>query len=133
MYLLDANACIRVINGWAPMVHRFQACRTSDLRLCSIVKAELIYGARRSAFPAENLRTLSRFFEPFVSLPFDDECAAAAGGIREHLARIGRPIAPNDLLIAAIALRNHLELVTHNVTEFSRVMGLRLADWEADP
>jgi tRNA(fMet)-specific endonuclease VapC len=132
MYLLDTNACIRILNGWAPLIERFRAHRTTDLRLCSVVKAELIFGARRSSHPAENLRTLSRFFQPFVSLPFDDECAEACGAIREQLARTGRPIGQNDLLIAATATRHGLDLVTHNVSEFSRVIGLRVVDWETE-
>ena len=37
---------------------------------------------------------------------------------------------PNDLLIAAIALANHLVLVTHNTREFRRVVGLTLEDWQ---
>jgi predicted nucleic acid-binding protein len=39
----------------------------------------------------------------------------------------------NDLLIAATALANGLTLVTHNLTEFGRVRGLALEDWEAEP
>jgi predicted nucleic acid-binding protein len=42
----------------------------------------------------------------------------------------GRPIGPNDLLIAAIACANTLTLVTHNTREFSRVPALQLDDWE---
>lgn len=34
------------------------------------------------------------------------------------------------MLIAAIALANHLTLVTHNTAEFSRVPGLAIEDWE---
>jgi tRNA(fMet)-specific endonuclease VapC len=43
------------------------------------------------------------------------------------------PIGPNDLLIAAIALANGLIVVTHNTSEFSRVPGLSIEDWEATP
>ncbi len=32
--------------------------------------------------------------------------------------------------IAAVAIANHLILVTHNTREFSRVPKLRLEDWE---
>jgi tRNA(fMet)-specific endonuclease VapC len=35
------------------------------------------------------------------------------------------------LLIAATALANDAVLVTHNADEFSRVLGLKLEDWEA--
>ena len=40
------------------------------------------------------------------------------------------PIGPYDLQIAAIALANGCTLVTHNISEFSRVRGLALEDWE---
>jgi tRNA(fMet)-specific endonuclease VapC len=131
MYLLDTNACIRILNGWVPVANRYRQHRTSEIRLCSVVKAELLFGARRSSRAAENLRLLAHFFQPLVSLPFDDECAERCGTIREQLARAGTPIGHNDLLIAAIAVTHELELVTHNVTEFGQVLGLRIVDWEA--
>ena len=52
--------------------------------------------------------------------------------IRADLARLGQPIGPNDLLIASIARAHDLVLVTHNLDEFSRIVGLQLEDWEAD-
>jgi predicted nucleic acid-binding protein len=52
------------------------------------------------------------------------------GKAREHLASIGMPVGPNDLLIAATALAHGCTLVTHNTQEFSRVPGLLLEDWQ---
>lgn len=63
-------------------------------------------------------------------MPFDDAAAVVYAEIRAALAQAGKPIGPNDLQIAAIALANDLTLVTHNTREFSRVQGLKLADWE---
>lgn len=51
--------------------------------------------------------------------------------IRAELSRLGQPIGPNDLLIASTAVAHDLVLVSHNTDEFSRVVGLRLEDWEA--
>jgi tRNA(fMet)-specific endonuclease VapC len=73
---------------------------------------------------------LQAFFLPFISLPFDDTCAEHCGIVRNDLSRAGTPIGPNDLMIAATAIANDLILVTHNIEEFSRVMALRLEDWE---
>lgn len=132
MFLLDTNACVRILNGSSPRVAaRLQATTASEVRLCAVVKAELLYGARKSARVEDNLRLLRRFFAPLVSLPFDDRCGEEAGLIRLDLERSGRPIGPNDLLIAATARANDLVLVTHNQREFERILGLRIEDWEA--
>jgi tRNA(fMet)-specific endonuclease VapC len=131
VFLLDTNTCIRVLNGSsAPVAARLQATSPSEVRLSAIVKAELVYGARKSARVDENLRVLRRFFAPFVSLPFDDRCAEEAGLIRLDLERSGRPVGPNDLLVAATARAYDLVVVTHNTREFGRIPGLRIEDWE---
>jgi tRNA(fMet)-specific endonuclease VapC len=131
MYLLDTNACIAVLNGSSqPLIARLQSHNPGDILLCSIVKAELIYGAYYSSRAADNLRLLDRFFEPFISLPFDDACCDAYSRIRSDLAREGTPIGPNDLLIAATAVANDVTLVTANSTEFGRVAGLQIDNWE---
>ncbi len=132
MFLLDTNVCIRILNGSSPPVAaRLQATNPAEVRLSAVVKAELLYGARKSTRIDDNLRLLRRFFTPFVSLPFDDRCAEEAGLIRLDLERSGRPIGPNDLLIAASARAHDLVLVTHNRREFGRIPGLRVEDWES--
>jgi tRNA(fMet)-specific endonuclease VapC len=51
-YLLDANTCIKFLNGQSESVRqRFESLPFSDLALCSIVKSELFYGAMKSARP----------------------------------------------------------------------------------
>ena len=131
MYLLDTNASIRVLNGSSgPLIARLRSHAPSEIRLSSITRAELLYGARRSARVAQNLRLLAAFFAPLVSLPFDDECAEEYGALRASLAATGRPIGPNDLLIASTAVAHDLTLVTHNLREFSRIAGLKIKDWE---
>jgi tRNA(fMet)-specific endonuclease VapC len=131
IYLLDTNACIRYLNGRAPnLVKRLQALEPEDVSVCAVVKAELSYGAHRSQNPGRTLVRQAEFLRPFASFPFDDAAAEAYGRIRADLTAKGTPIGPNDLLIAAIAIANNLILVTHNVSEFSRIPGLRYEDWE---
>lgn len=49
MFLLDTNVCIRILNqSPSGLVQKFKHFQPSDLALCSIVKAELLYGARHS-------------------------------------------------------------------------------------
>lgn len=133
-YLLDTNICIALIRGreQAAPAH-LQLHSPDDILLCSVVKSELIYGALRSADPARALDQLTRFWQPYVSLPLDDAAAAIVGRLRAGLAAAGRLISANDFQIAALALANNLTLVTRNTGEFGRVTGLRLEDWEAMP
>jgi tRNA(fMet)-specific endonuclease VapC len=130
-YLLDTNACIRVLNNSSPgLVERLRAEDPSNIRLSAVTKAELFYGAHHSSRPSANIRLLERFFVPFVSLPFDDRCAEHYGLIRAELTAQGKVIGPHDLQIAAVARVHNLILVTHNTREFSRVVGLQVEDWE---
>ena len=131
-YLLDANTCIRLLNqDNAGVTQRYRACQPVDIAMCSVVRAELLYGARRSARVEFNLKRLEIFAAPLQSVPFDDRCAHDYGLIRADLAAQGKPIGANDLMIAAIARAHDLVLVTHNTGEFSRVVGLRVEDWES--
>ncbi len=131
MYLLDTNACVRLLNGRSPqLTERMRQHQPAEIVLCSVVKAELIHGAYRSSRVADNLRLLERFFAPFASLPFDDHCADAYGRIRSDLERAGTPIGPNDLMIGAVAVAHELTLVTANTREFGRVIGLAFENWE---
>jgi tRNA(fMet)-specific endonuclease VapC len=131
IYLLDTNVCVRYLNGRSVAIReRLEATDADDIVVCSVVKAELFYGANRSNNPERTLANQQQFLNLFVSLPFDDEAATIYGKIRAHLATQGTPIGANDLQIAAIALVHNLILVTHNTGEFSRVPGLRWEDWE---
>ena len=132
IYLLDTNVCIRYLNGRSPdVLLRLQALQPVDVVVCSVVKAELFYGAQRSHTPARSLGVQRQFLQPYRSLPFDDTAAELAGLVRAQLADQGTPIGPYDLQIAAIALANNCILVTHNVREFSRVPNLSIEDWES--
>ena len=130
-YSLDANTCIGLLNSASkPVMTRFADCHPADIVVCSIVRAELLYGARRSARVESNLKRLDYFLAPLRSVAFDDQCAHFYGLVRGDLSGRGKPIGANDLLIAAIARTHDLILVTHNTREFGRVLGLRIEDWE---
>ena len=131
IYLLDTNVCIHLLNERHPAIlQHFRQHSPADIALCSVVKAELLYGARRSQRVEANLQLLKAFFAPLQSLPFDDDCAELYGKIHADLLTQGKPIGPNDTLIAAVARAHNATLITHNIGEFSRVVGLQIEDWE---
>lgn len=130
-YMLDTNACIHYLNHpVSPIRRRMELLRPVDVLVCSVVKAELYYGANRSRRKPETLASLEEFLSLLTSLPFDDNAARVYGKIRAELSSRGTPIGPNDLMIASIALANDVALVTHNTREFGRVDGLRIEDWQ---
>ncbi len=132
-WLLDTNACIHYLRSGdgSRIAARLAEKSAEEVVSCSVVRAELIFGAIRSAKAAENLAKVDAFLSRFVSLAFDDAAADEYGRIRAELAGRGTAIGPNDLLIASIARARNLTLVTHNVGEFLRVPGLGIEDWEA--
>lgn len=130
-YLLDTNTCIQFLRfRESPVKRKLMSVDFASVTLCSVVKAELYFGAQRSALPQEEIARLNEFLRHFASLPFDDAAAEVYGRVRARLARQGALIGPNDLLIASIALANGATLVTHNTAEFQRVTGLPLEDWQ---
>ena len=132
MILLDTNVCIGILKGHTVLVERLRQYNVDEVKLCSVVKAELYYGALASTRVAENLVNVEHFVQQFASLPFDDICAKAYGNVRAALKSKGQPIGANDMMIAATALAYSAILITHNVREFGRVPELRYEDWEAE-
>jgi len=129
-FLLDTNVCIAFLNGRDKGVRdKLLAMDPETVRLCSVVRAELLYGARNSDHVDANLGRLKEFLAAFESLPFDDACADHYGIVRAQLRRGGQMIGPNDLLIATIALANDQTLITRNQQEFHRIPGLRVVSW----
>ena len=130
-YLLDTNACIRAINRRSPELRvKVLSLPTTDIIVCSIVRAELAHGAAKSQTPDATQAKHTLFLKPYTMLPFDDAAAARYGAIRGALENAGKPIGPLDMQIAAIALVHDLILVTHNVGEFGRIPSLKIEDWE---
>ncbi len=132
MYLLDTNVCIKYLNGKSESIkdNIEKYFGDDEILLCSVVKAELYFGASKSSKIYKNISKLENFTRSFKSMSFDDEAAIVYGEIRARLQKKGQIIGANDLLIAAIAISNELVLVTHNTKEFLRISELEIVDWE---
>ena len=129
-YLLDTNICIAILkNAELPLIQKIKSLQPVDFALCSVVKAELLYGARKSQSVERNLSLLAKLFGQFSSLAFDDQAAEFYGTNRAILERAGTPIGEADLLIASIALKHDLTVITRNHKEFVRVPGLKVETW----
>jgi len=129
LYMLDTNILSDTIRNPFGIASQYME-RVSEDSICvsAIVASEMRYGVRkrgsaRLSYFVEN--TLSRI----AIAPYDDKASQSYGVIRDTLERQGRPIGWADLFIAAHAHSLGLTLVTNNVREFSRVDGLKIANW----
>jgi tRNA(fMet)-specific endonuclease VapC len=131
-YLLDTNVCVGLLRGVAPKTKaRILTTNRQEIWLCSIVRYELLAGAQNSPNPDVELSKVIAWTAGFASAAFDDRSSSFAAQIRIQLAKIGLPIGPYDIQIAAIALQHNLTVVTGNTREFQRVRGLRVENWES--
>ncbi len=131
MYLFDTNTLIYYFKGKGQVAARLLLVPPREVAVSSITVYELEVGLAKSS-AAKQRYTQVRDFLAFVSvLPFGGREASAAAAIRTTLERRGLPIGPLDNLIAGTAKAHQAMLVTHNVSEFSRIGGLRIEDWYA--
>lgn len=138
--LLDTNVVSELlrpspnsaVEGW---VARREA---ADLLFSAVGEAELRYGVallpagrRRDALASAVEAILREDFEDRV-LPFDRRAAREYAEIAASRRTAGRPVAPADCQIAAIARTRDLMIATRNVRDFAD-MEVELVDPWADP
>jgi tRNA(fMet)-specific endonuclease VapC len=129
VYLLDTNIISDLVRHPTGNVFQ-QIANVGEPGICTsiVVACELRYGAEKSGSP--RLREqLKQILERIPILLLAPPVDVHYGEVRAQLEWLGKPIGPNDLLIAAHALTLNLTLVTANVDEFSRVPNLTVVNW----
>jgi tRNA(fMet)-specific endonuclease VapC len=139
VYLLDTNACSRVIQGDSTVINRIVEVGEAQVATCVIVQAELLYMAYNSGQKARNLAQIKVFLEDINVYFIDEETADIYAQFKaEILERLGPQeknkrrktrienlgIGENDLWIAAIALRNQLTIVSRD-SDFQRMQAVK--------
>ena len=137
--LLDTNVVSELIRKSPdPTVEMWAAgLPLEELFFSAVGEAELRYGAailpaarRRQTLVSDIERMLRDAFEDRV-LPFDSDAARVCADIAAVRRAAGRPVAPADCQIAAIARSRHMAVATRNVRDFEDV-GIELVDpWTA--
>lgn len=127
-YLLDTNIVSDLIRNPLGKAAKRQQ-REGDDSVCTsiIVAAELRYGAAKHGSP-RLLSLVEGVLGSIPVLPFDIPADAEYAEIRAGLEAAGKPIGPNDMLIAAHAHALSLTLVTADA-EFSRIPNLQVENW----
>ena len=128
-YLLDTNIVSDLVRNPQGAVAR-RIARVGESAVCTsiVVACEMRFGAAKKN-SARLSQQLEAILDALKILPLEPGVDRHCGEIRAALERGGKPIGANDLLIAAHARAESLQLVTHNASEFRRVPKLKVVDW----
>jgi tRNA(fMet)-specific endonuclease VapC len=133
--LLDTDILSEIIKGKdAAVAANATAYLAAFGRLTTsaISVAEIVHGLRRVG-REDRLRQFELAVDLAEVLPFDDATARLAGRINGDLVRQGRTIGMPDVMIAAVALRAEIPVVTGNRAHFEHVRGagyeLTILNW----
>lgn len=136
-YLLDTNIVSEIIKPEPDLnVIKKIAEHNSDCAICSPVWQELLFGLYRMP-ESINKKYLGKFIkedvhENFKIKNFTEKAADIQAQLRIKLEQLGKPTQKEDSMIAAIALANHMVLVTHNTKHFAaiqQVSALTVENW----
>lgn len=127
-YLLDTNIVSAYLRRRATLAHRMLQ-HSGHLALPTMALAELYHWAYARPDPAPMLDAIRELCTLIDVLDFNAASAEMFGKLRVDLSRRGVSVAPQDLIIASIALVHGLTLVTHNTAHFASIPGLVLKDW----
>lgn len=124
--LLDTDILSEILKAKDPLVatqasaYRAQFGRYT---LSAITVMEVVKGLHKRGLSRQLSQFLARLAFMDV-LPLDVPAAELAGRIAADLERMGQTIGRADPMIAAIALRHGLTLVTGNVSHYARIQTL---------
>ncbi|MBI1832631.1 MAG: PIN domain-containing protein [Planctomycetes bacterium] len=130
-YLLDSNTCIAAMRKHPRVIQRMAGTSRGDCAISTITSYELFTGVEKCANPVRERAKVYLLINTLLQIPFDTAAAEEAARIRAHLESLGQPIGSYDTLLAGQALALALIMVTANVSEFSRVPGLTVENWQA--
>ncbi len=133
MYLIDTDILIYSLKGHSEVMDHLQRTATAPKALSVISYGELLYGARKSARPDENLARVRRLGEILPVIDVSPAVMETFGSLKARLEQDGRRLYDFDLAIAATAITIGYRLVTNNERHFARIEGLRLENWAKKP
>jgi tRNA(fMet)-specific endonuclease VapC len=129
--MLDTNIISDLIrHPGGKAADKIRKIGTDGLCVSIITAAELRFGIVKRA-SAQLTELIGQVLVEIEVLPLAAPADDVYARIRNDLEKAGKPIGPNDLLIAAHALTLGATLVTANAHEFRRVPELKVENWLA--
>ena len=129
MYLLDTDTIIYALKGNEAVKAHLLKFADAPKALSVITFGELIFGARKSQRVHENLAKVHHIKEMFSVIDVTPAVMEIFGELKATMQSNGINVADFDLLIGSTALCMNYTIVTNNVKHFSKIPGLKVANW----
>lgn len=130
-YMLDTNVISQLIKAHPTVSRRVTTTPMASLCMSAITQGELLFGLAKRPDATRLHLVVRELLRRVDVLPWDSAAAECYGTVRAAMTRLGKVLAPLDLLIAAHARSLGAVLVT-NDRAFGMVDGLAIEDWSAD-
>jgi tRNA(fMet)-specific endonuclease VapC len=91
-----------------------------------ITVGEILFGACRNKWGSAKLGQMKARLRSVTIVPYDWAICETYGELKARLQEAGKPVADNDLWIAACAVRHSIPLVSHNRAHFENIPRLAL-------
>lgn len=129
-YLLDSNHAGRLVTTGHALPRRISHAISAGDRfhLTILVVTETVFGFSTLPRAAQNAREWAIWRPLLALLEADEADALDAAHLQVALRRQGRQLATVDALIAAVALRHNLTLLTTD-NDFAAVPSLSIDNW----
>ena len=100
--------------------------RSKFIAVSFVTVGEMLFGAAKKKWGPVKTAELHRRLQSVVMLPYDYRLCVIYGDLKAKLQNKGKPIADNDLWIAASSIRHSIPLISHNRSHFEVIPELIL-------
>jgi tRNA(fMet)-specific endonuclease VapC len=126
--MLDTNTVSHLVKAHPAVTRRVVDQPMASLCISAITEGELLFGLAKRPEATRLHLVVRELLRRVDVLPWNSEIAERYGPLRADLARLGKGVAPLDLLIAAHALGIDAVLVTSDQA-LTRIPNLTAEDW----
>ena len=130
--LVDSSVLIAAERGLLDIVPLAREHGQLELAMSVITASELLHGVHRADTKARLVHReayVETILSTFPVAPFDLICARTHARLWADLAARGVSVGAHDLLIAATAIAQGMDLATRDERSFPKIPGLSLIRW----
>lgn len=130
--LIDSSVLVAAERGQLDLGRILEDHGDDTVAMAAITASELLHGIHRLKAGVKRARAelvVERLLAALPVLAFDLEVARVHATLSAELRARGTPIGAHDLIIAATAVAEGLDVATRDLRSFPRIRGLTVLRW----